>query len=140
MEKEITIKMISHFQNEDEITRSLHARYRLAAQEAKLIYKQQLDPQQSKLTPEILTITLRPGGCVQRVEMKRPGTRFHLMFAAGETCKALYDTPAGTIETELHTQQLDGRCTEDEVKLHLQYELRLGGDLLGVTQLIITKE
>lgn len=131
--------MISHFQNEDEIERFLHARYRLSAQEAKLIYKQQLDPQQSRFTPEILTITLTPEGQAQRVEMKRPGTRFHLSFAAGEICKAVYDTPAGMIEAELHTQQLDGIFTADKVYLQLQYELNFGGDSLGTTQLTITK-
>ena len=138
MEKEIKIQMISRFQNEAApLQRELKARYRLAEREAKLIYKQQLDPQQEQYTPEILTVVITPGGRAQRVQMKRPGTRLQLSFQQGIACTAIYDTPAGAREAELHTQQLDGCFLAGEIDLRLQYELKLGSESMGVTILEI---
>lgn len=138
MEKEIKIDMISHFQGETlPLRRQLTARYRLAEREAKLIYKQQLDPEEKQYTPEILKVAITAEGAPQKVQMKRPGTRFQLNFEPDSICTAIYDTPAGAIEAELHTQQMDGRFSDGEVYLHLQYELRLGSESMGVTTLII---
>ena len=41
------------------------------------------------------------------------------------------------MELNLLTQEMDGSFTEDGVKLHLKYELQLGADSLGITELSI---
>lgn len=135
MEKEVTIQMTSRFQGGEKISRRLQARYSLRGQEARLAYKQQLDPEWSEQIPEILLVHLQADGSPDQVTMKRPGSRFQLHFAAGESCQALYDTPAGTMEVELLTQQMTGMFTPGHIELHLQYEMRLGGESQGVTEL-----
>lgn len=138
MEKIQTIEIISHFHGSGEkLRRRVEARYSLRETEARLAYKQQLDPDSPRLTPEVLTVSLDEGGRPQRVVMKRPGSRFQLTFSLGEACASLYDTPAGLMEVSLLTQKLDGCFTPDRIELRLQYELRLGGDSQGVTELTV---
>lgn len=138
MEKLLKIQMNSRFQGgSDTLKKRLDARYRLIYGEARLAYKQQIDPESPILTPEVLIVLIDQEGKPYRVTMKRPGSNFKLTFIKGETCMAQYDTPAGLMELNLLTQELDGSFTEDGVKLNLKYELQLGADSLGVTELSI---
>lgn len=138
MEKLLQIQMNSRFQGgSDTLKKRLDARYRLIYGEARLAYKQQIDPESPTLTPEVLLVLIDEAGKPYRVTMKRPGSNFKLTFIKGETCTAQYDTPAGLMELNLLTQEMDGSFTEDGVKLHLKYELQLGADSLGITELSI---
>ena len=138
MEKQLTLQLTSRFQDgSDGITQKLQARYRLLGREAKLAYKQQLDPESSTLTPEVIIAELDPSGTPVKVIIKRPGSRFCLTFIQGERCTAAYETPAGVMDLYLLTQEIDGCFCPDEVRLHLKYELRLGDDSLGTTELFL---
>ena len=135
MEKLLKIQMSSRFQGgSDTLKKQLNARYRLLYGEARLAYKQQIDPESPALTPEVLIVLIDEP---YRVTMKRPGSNFKLTFIKGESCTAQYDTPAGLLELNLLTQEMDGSFTEYGVKLHLKYELQLGADSLGITELRI---
>ena len=138
MEKLLKIQMSSRFQDgSDTLEKQLEARYRLIYGEARLAYKQQLDPESSRQTPEVLIVLIDEAGTPYRVTMKRPGTEFMMVFEKGEPCTAEYDTPAGKMALNLLTQKLDGRFDENGVYLHLKYELQLGADSLGITELTI---
>lgn len=138
MEKILKIQMNSRFQGgSDTLKKKIEARYRLIYGEARLAYKQQIDPESPVLTPEVLIVLIDEAGKPYRVTMKRPGSRFKLTFIKGEACTAQYDTPAGLMELHLLTQEMDGSFTEDGAYLHLKYELQLGADSLGITELSI---
>ena len=138
MEKRLMIQMNSSFQGgSDVLKKQLEARYRLIYGEARLAYKQQIDPESPTLTPEVLIVLIDEAGWPYRVTMKRPGSRFQLTFDKEESCTALYDTPAGAMELNLLTREMDGLFDEDGVRLHLKYEMQLGSDSLGVTELDI---
>lgn len=138
MEKLLKIQMNSRFQGgSDTLKKRLDARYRLIYGEARLAYKQQIDPESPALTPEVLIVLIDEAGRPYRVTMKRPGNRFKLTFIKGESCTAQYETPAGMLELNLLTQEMDGCFDENGVRLHLKYELQLGADSLGITELDI---
>ena len=104
MEKLLQIQMNSRFQGgSDTLKKRLDARYRLIYGEARLAYKQQLDPASAAFTPEVLIVLIDKEGKPYRVTMKRPGSNFKLTFIKGETCTAQYDTPAGLMELNLLT-------------------------------------
>lgn len=138
MEKLLKLQMNSRFQGgSDTLKKRLDARYRLICGEARLAYKQQIDPESPALTPEALIVLIDETGKPYRVTMKRPGSQFKLIFIRGESCTAQYDTPAGMLELNLLTQEMDGLLDESGVYLHLKYELQLGSDSLGITELDI---
>ena len=104
MEKLLQIQMNSRFQGgSDTLKKRLDARYRLIYGEARLAYKQQIDPESPALTPEVLLVLIDEAGKPYRVTMKRPGSNFKLTFIKGETCTAQYDTPAGLMELSMLT-------------------------------------
>ena len=138
METLLKIQMSSRVQTgADTLEKQLEARYRLIYGEARLAYKQKLDPESEVYTPEVLIVLIDEAGKPYRVTMKRPGSDFKLLFDRDEACEALYDTPAGVLKLSLLTQEMDGHFGEDGVWLHLKYELQLGSDSLGATELDI---
>ena len=88
MEKQIKIQMNSRFQGgSDTLKKQLDARYRLLYGEARLAYKQQIDPESPALTPEVLIVLIDEAGKPYRVTMK-------LLELAGEQCKFMHCLPA----------------------------------------------
>ena len=70
MEKLLQIQMNSRFQGgSDTLKKCLDARYRLIYGEARLAYKQQLDPASETFTPEVLIVLIDKEGKPYRLRI-----------------------------------------------------------------------
>ncbi len=138
-EKEIQCQMTSHWADGQTLRRGVAVRYQRMGSQVKLMYKQKLDPDSQKEQPEILTVDIDGEHAPCRASLKRPGSRFHLQFAPAETCRSLYETPAGLLEVELVTLHMEGCLAPETLWLRLRYELWLAGERQGEMELMLER-
>lgn len=68
---------------------------------------------------------------------RRGGIRSRMIFEAGRTCPAGYDTAYGSMQLEVYTESLKFLWTEDHASVIIIYNLLMAGGLLSRNRLVI---
>lgn len=153
MERLFLLHMVSRLPDMEPVVRQMEARYRLMMRDsltqeegdswlrsksfyaARLMYRQALDDEGREMVPEILTARLDPEGSVRQITMKRPSGGFRLEFERGRVYQTEYPTPAGELDVTIRTLELNGRFSEEKFWARIRYEIYLGEDRQGETEL-----
>lgn len=129
----VDFRLVSRFEGQESLKKQLTGKYTWKEPEARIMYAQTL-VEGEKPVPEVVSVRLDEKGRPQRAEIHRPGSDFRLTFEKGENAVTWLSTPAGDLKVEIAVRTLQGLFTEHHFELTIRYEMLLGGESHGMTQ------